>query len=203
VRVGANERVGVRDYSVLPLLGHDDAREILQIHLMNDSGVRRDDLEIVEGFLSPAEEGIPLAVARELELGVQLKRVGLREIVHLHRMVDHEFDRLQRVHTAGVAAEPDDAVAHRREVHDGGNAGEVLQEHARGREGNLLLDVALQIPPGQRFDVPGLHEPAVFVAQQVFEQDFHRIRQTRDSAEPGVLQFWQAVNLVRLAPDGQ
>ena len=39
----------------------------------------------------------------------------------------------------GIAAEPHDAVAHGREIDDGRHAGEVLQQHARGRERDLLL----------------------------------------------------------------
>ena len=38
-----------------------------------------------------------------------------------------------------IAAEPDDAVAHRGEIDDGGHAGEVLQQDARRHERDLLL----------------------------------------------------------------
>ena len=39
----------------------------------------------------------------------------------------------------GIAAEPHDAVAHRREIDDARHAGEVLQQHARGHERDFAL----------------------------------------------------------------
>ena len=66
VRVGADERVGERDAVALV----DDAREVLEVDLVDDARARRDDLEVVERALAPAQERVALAVALELELGV-------------------------------------------------------------------------------------------------------------------------------------
>ena len=52
-------------------------------------------------------------------------------------MVDDQFDRHEWVDLVRVAAEGDDGVAHRGEVDDGGHAGEVLHQDARGGEGDL------------------------------------------------------------------
>ena len=76
MRVGADERVGIRERAVGRVVRHDDAREVLEVHLVDDAGVGRDDAEVAEGVLSPAQERVALLVARELELGVQLERVG-------------------------------------------------------------------------------------------------------------------------------
>ncbi len=138
---------------------------------MDDAGVGRDDAEIAEGILSPAQERVPFLVARELELRVQLKRVRLAEVVHLHRVIDDELDRLQRVDLVRVAAEPDDAVAHRGEIDDAGHAGEILEQDARGHERDLALRGALHVPFRKLLDVGGLDEPAVLLAQQILEQD--------------------------------
>jgi len=102
-----------------------------------------------------------------------LERIRLGEIIHLHGMIDDELDRLQWIHFVWVAAKADDAVAHRGEVHHGGHTGEVLKQHAGWSERDLLLRCALDIPPCARFDVGRLHESAVLVAQQVFQQDLH------------------------------
>ena len=59
------------------------------------------------------------------------QRVGGAERVDLHRVVDDELDGLQRVDLLRVAAEPLHRVAHRGEVDHGGDAREVLQQHAR------------------------------------------------------------------------
>ena len=56
---------------------HDDARQVLEVHLVDDAGVGRHDAEVGERVLPPAEKRVALPVARELELRVQLERVGL------------------------------------------------------------------------------------------------------------------------------
>ena len=110
--------------------------------------------KLSNAVLAPAQERVALLVARELELGVQLDGVALGEVIDLHRVIDDELDRLQRVDRSRIAAEPDDAVAHRREIDDRGHAGEVLQQHARRREGDLLLDACdVDVPAGERLDV--------------------------------------------------
>src|SRR6185437_7974861 len=98
------ERVGIRERLAVRGLAENDAREILEIDLVDDAGVGRDDFEVVERGLAPAEEGVALAVARELELGVQLERVVLGEVIDLDGVVDDELDRLQRVDLLRIAA---------------------------------------------------------------------------------------------------
>ena len=58
------------------------------------------------------------------------------------------------------------------------------EQHARRRERDLLLRRALDVPARQRFDVGGLDEAAVLVAEQVLEQDFQRKRQPGDFGKP-------------------
>ena len=120
VRVGADERVGIRerDRAVLRGRGHDDAREVLEVHLVDDAGVRRHDLEVAERVLAPLEEAIALLVALELELGVLVERGLAAELVDLHRVIDDELDGLERVDLARVAAHALHRVAHRGEVDD-------------------------------------------------------------------------------------
>ena len=66
VRVGADERVG--EGPAVPLLDH--AGEEFEVHLVDDPGPRRHDLEVAEALLAPAQERVALAVALELELDV-------------------------------------------------------------------------------------------------------------------------------------
>ena len=168
---------------------------------MHDAGVGRDDAEVLEGVLAPAQEHVPLAVARELELRVQLERVRLREVVDLHGMIDDELDGLQRVDPLRIAAEPDDAVAHRGEVDDRRHAGEVLKEHARRHERDFLLQVGRRIPGRQRPDRVRLDELAVFATEQVLEQDLLRVREARNGRESGLLERRQAEDRETLAAD--
>ena len=108
--------------------------------------------------------------------------VSLDEMIDLHRVIDDELDRLQRVDPARVAAEPDDAVAHGGEVDHGRHAGEVLEQDARRREGDLPLILAGDVPPGENANILRIDESRVLAAQQVLEQDLQRKRQAR---QPG------------------
>src|SRR5262249_38692100 len=157
--------------------------EVFEIHLVHDAGIRRHHTKVPERVLAPPQKRVPLLVARELELGVQLKGVRLIEVVDLDRMIDHELDRLQRVHLRRVAAQSHDAATHRSKVDHARYAGEILKEDAGRRERNLLHGVALHIPARERLDVDGFHEASVFVPQQIFEEDFQRERQPGDARE--------------------
>ncbi len=75
MRVGADARVGVCLPN--PAVGAvvDDLRQVLDVHLVDDAGSGRHDLEIVEGGLSPAQELVALTVALVLDLDVALERI--------------------------------------------------------------------------------------------------------------------------------
>ena len=122
VRVGADDGVGIR--LAVALLDHPG--EELEVHLVADAGVRRHGLEVREGTLPPAEEGIALPVAAELQRRVPLDRESRCEVVDLDGVVDHELDRDQRVDLLRVAAKVGHRGAHRGQVDDGRHAGEVL-----------------------------------------------------------------------------
>ena len=188
VGVGADERVG----EGLPVARLDHAREVLEVDLVADAGVRRHDAEVVERRLAPAQERVALAVALELELGVALEGEPLGEHVDLDRVVDHELDGHQRVDLGRVAAQLVHRVAHRGQVDDRGHAGEVLHQHARGRVGDLLRRLVGRHPARHR------PRPLVLaVAQQVLEQHLQRVRQPGDVVLR--LERVEAEDLVRLA----
>ena len=73
-----------------------------------------------------------------------------------------------------------DGFAHRRQIDDRRDAGEVLQQDARRRERDLLGRRGLGLPPGEGFDVGGADGPAILGAEEIFEQDLDRERQARD-----------------------
>ena len=91
VRVGADAGVGVGLRR--PLAGHDDAGQVLDVDLVHDAGARRDDLELVERGLAPAQELVALAVALVLELDVALEGVRAAEDVGDDRVVDDQLGR--------------------------------------------------------------------------------------------------------------
>ena len=116
-------------------------------------------------------------------------------------MVDHEVDGNARLDVAGVAAEPRDGVAQRREVGDGRHAGEVLHEHARRHELQLAMTGFLRRTAaiGNGANVVGGDVAAVFPAQQVLDEHAHRIRQLMRIADDGI----EPKHVVRLVTDGK
>ena len=78
--------------------------EIFEIHLMHDSGGRRDDAEVLKRLLSPFQEFIALAIALEFLLHVVEEGGGGAVIVDLHGVVDDQIDRNQRIDFLRIAA---------------------------------------------------------------------------------------------------
>ena len=197
MRVGADQRVRVGTSA--DLVDEDRACEVFEVDLVHDPGVGRHDREVVERALPPAQERVALLVALELSLRVVSERVTRAEGVDLHGVVDDQLDRDRRVDLRRVAAHLSDRVAHRREVDDRRHTGEVLHQHARRGERDLLSRLGPRVPAGQRLDVGGRDAAVALVAQQVLEQDLQRERQPRDVET--CLQGVEAEDLEPAAPD--
>ena len=199
-----DQRIGEGDPGAVLLFAEDHAREIFEIHLMADARIRRHDFEILETLLAPAEEGVALDIALHFEIGVEREGVRRAEFVHLHGMVDHQFGGKKRIDLLRIAAERCDGVAHGREVDDGGHAREILEQDARGHEGDFSFGGARgarRVPARQRGNIVRAHEAIVFVAQQIFEQHFQRKGKARDVADAGALERVQAIDVKRVAAD--
>ena len=168
----------VSGYAVSSLfVRHDDAGQVLDVHLVHDAGARRDDAEAAEGLLAPAQELEALAVAVELKLDILLEGVGAAEDVGDDGVVDDQFRGDERVDLRRVAAEAFHGLAHGGEVDDGGHAGQVLQDHPGRGELDLGVRLLLRVPAGESVDVRFGDVDAVFVAQQVLEQDLQAVRE--------------------------
>ena len=200
MRVGPDERVRI-GLAERVIVDEHHAREVLEVDLVNDPGVRRDHLEVLERSLSPAQERVALAVALELELRIARERAARPEHVDLDRMVDHELGGSERVDLRGVAAHRAHRVAHRGQVDHGRHPGEVLHEHARRRERDLGARLGAGVPSRQRLDVLRANRFPVLVAQQVLEQDLQRERQPRDVVRR--LERVEPEDLIRALPDGE
>ncbi len=198
--VGAEYRVRIGDCFAVALAGHHHPRQVLQVDLVHDAGVRRHHLEVVECLLAPAQEAVAFLVALEFDLAVEIERIGLAEHVHLHRMVDHQFRGDQRIDLLRAPAKLDHRIAHRGQIDHARHAGEVLQHHPRRHECDLGVGLRLGIPLRHRFDVVLADaDAAVLVAQQVFQQDLQRVGQAGDVEALGEL--GQAVVGVAFAVD--
>src|SRR5262245_16550778 len=171
VRVSADHGVRIHLVLAVRVAMEHDAAEVLEVHLVHDAGVRRHHLEVAERGLAPAQERIALAVALELDLVVRGQRARMAVVVDLHRMIDDQLGGIQRIDALGIAAELLHGFAHGGEIDHAGRAGEVLHDDARRREIDFIGRRGLRIPVEHRVDVVLRDVHAVFVAQQVLEQD--------------------------------
>ena len=143
---------------------------------MADAGAGRHDAEIVEGALAPFQEVIALAVALVFVLDVVGQGFRRAELIDDDRVVDDEIDGHERIDLRRIAAELRHAVAHGGEIDDGRHAGEILHQHARRAEADLLVGFAFVVEPsGHGLDIGLGDRAAVLVAQKVFEQHLHRV----------------------------
>ena len=125
---------------------------------MHDAGSGRDDAEVPERLLRPAEEGVALAVALVLALYVdQEGRLG-PVLVHLYRVVDDQVGGNERVDAGGVAAHLGHGIAHGGQVDDARHASEVLEDDAGRHERELVLARVGRVPGGEGPDVVGVYQ---------------------------------------------
>ncbi|MCY1558347.1 hypothetical protein D9M68_952710 [compost metagenome] len=101
-------------------------------------------------------------------------------MVDLHRVVDHQVDRHQRLDLLGVLAHLLGHVAHRGQVGQQRHPGEVLQHHAGHDERDLVDTLGIRLPAGELPDVFLGNFLAVAVAQHGFQHDADRYRQAPD-----------------------
>src|SRR5216110_3009031 len=106
---------------------------------MHDADSRRNELESLESLLSPFKKLVTLAIALELHVQIEFQRARRTEEIDLHRVIDHQIDRYERLDDLGIASEPLHSAAHRREIDNERNSGEVLQNDPRNDEWNFLV----------------------------------------------------------------
>src|SRR5438874_996742 len=106
---------------------------------MHDANPRRDELESFESLLTPLKKLVTLAVALELHVQIEFQRARRTKEIDLHRVIDDQINRHERLDDLRVASEPLHTASHRREIDNQRNSGEVLQNNARNDEWDLLV----------------------------------------------------------------
>ena len=155
---------------------------------MHDAHAGRHGAEVGQRLLAPLQELVALLVAFELELEVLAFGLLARKRVDLHRVVDDEIARHERIDLLRIAAKALHRCAHRREVDDAWHAGEVLQHDAAWQERDL--DLARGVGAKVR-DVAHVllgHDIVVEVAQRLLEQHADREWQRAHAAEAAALE---------------
>ena len=193
VRIGTDQRIGEKQRPVSAFLPAQTVEQVLEIDLMHNADPRRHDTEGLERLHSPFHELIALAVALELERHVLLQGLRRAVVIDLHRVIDHQIDRNQRLDSPRIDAPRHRHLAHGRQVAEQRHPGEILQDNASDDERNLLAARRLRLPVCQFADMPFAHPLAVAVAQQRLKHDTQRDRQARDVADAGTFKCRQRV----------
>src|ERR1700686_319704 len=113
---------------------------------MDDRASGRNTGEVVERRLAPLQERVAILLALEFETSILSESVARPETVDLDRMIDDQLHRLERIDRLRVAAHRRHRVAHRRQVDDDRDAGEILEQHARRAKGDFALAWRLRRP---------------------------------------------------------
>ena len=175
MRVGADHGIRVGHPS---FLAEDHAGEVFDVDLMNNAGIRRHNLEVVECGLAPAQEGVAFLVAVELDLGIEIQSIVAAGFVDHHGVVDHQLNRYQRVDLGRIATQLGHRITHRGQIDHAGHTGEILQNHAGRSERDFRAGFCLGIPVDQGVDVVLGDVDAIFVAHQVLQQHLQGVGQT-------------------------
>lgn len=177
VAVGADAGVRVRDGLAVFILGPDRLGQVLQVDLVDNTGARRDNAEIVKRLGAPFQEFIALTIALVFTLDVLGKAVRTTEIVDHDGVVDDEINGNLRVDAFRISAQLGCGIAHGGQINDCGNAGEVLHDDACRTVGDLMRGFPGRQPCGHGLDICLGDGLAVFKTKQVLEQDLQRSRQ--------------------------
>ena len=98
---------------------------------------------------------------------------GLRGSVHvdLDGVIDDQIHRDERFDDFRILFQPGHGIAHRRQINQKRDSGEILQDDPGHGEGNFLRSRLGGIPAGQIFHIAWAGFEAVTVAQDGFQDD--------------------------------
>ena len=170
---------------------------------MDNADARRHDLERIERLFAPFQEFVALAIAMKLEIEIAGERVTGPGVVHLNAVVDHQVHRHQRLDHFCIAAHAIHRRAHRGEIHQQRHTGEVLQNNPRHDKRDLVIAGVFGIVGGQIGNVLVADLKSIVIAQQAFENDPDRDRQTADARETVVRKRGQRMKFALNAGAGR
>ena len=100
VRVSSDQGIRKGEHLAVDISGRDHAGQVLEIDLVDDAGAGRHDAEVLHRLLRPAQERVSLAVSLVFQLDIAGEGHQGAEVVDLHRVIDDQIDRNQRIDRA-------------------------------------------------------------------------------------------------------
>ncbi len=96
-------------------------------------------------------------------------------MIDLHGVIDDQLRGRERIDGGRSSPQGDDGIAHSGQVNHRRHAREVLQNHPRRCECDLGFWFRFRIPCSQCPDVVAGNVDAVFVAQEILQENFQRV----------------------------
>ncbi len=181
VRIRTDQRI--REINTLTL--KHTFRQIFEIHLMDDTYARRHDAKAVKRLRSPLQKAVPLGVSLKLHLHVLFVSRIAAGIINLHRVINDEIDRHERLDHRRVLAHSLHRRTHRRQIHQQRHTRKILQHNACDDKRYLVRSRVSRSPGGEFANMRFAHLfPAVIITQNGFENNTYRNRQPRDLPQP-------------------
>ena len=122
VRISSDECVGI----INAVLIENALGKVFEIHLVNDSDAGRHDGKRIKGLLTPLEKFIALAVADELDFHVAIESSLRSGEVYLHRVINNQINRHERLDFFRGSSTSHRSVAHRSNIDKKRHSGKIL-----------------------------------------------------------------------------
>ena len=129
--IRAHQCIRIGDFiTVLVSITPNGLGQIFEVYLMANPRSRGNNAEIVKRVLAPFQKGITLHIAFIFAIHVHLKGAGIAKFINHHRMVDNQINWVQRINFFCIAAQSHQSIAHRGQIDNGWNTGEILHQNA-------------------------------------------------------------------------
>lgn len=150
VGVSSYQRIGVNS---VVLVDHGYSSQVLEVDLMDNSGSRRYNREVLKGALAPFEELESFVVSGEFDFFVFQKCIFNSGDISLNRVVDNQINGDLGVDVGRVFAQTSHRVSHSGKVDYGRHSCEVLKDDSGWFERDFYILVLSCFPTENFFYV--------------------------------------------------
>ncbi|MNZ99518.1 hypothetical protein D3C78_1188480 [compost metagenome] len=141
VGVRSNKGIWINDSFTIDSFSGGYGSQILQIHLMHDTGSWRNCTEVIESGLCPAKETVAFLVALKLHVHIVFQSVCRTESINHNRVVNYKVNGNERVDLFRISAGFLYGVTHSCQIYDYRNTGKVLKYDTSRDKRNFFIAI--------------------------------------------------------------
>ena len=135
--------------------------DILKVHLMAYSGIRRDNPEIIEALLSPFQQGVSFPVSLVFFGDILFQRILCAVVIHLNGVINNQIYRNQRIDLHWISAKILNRIPHGSQINHRRNTGKILHQHPGRMKRDFHRLVIPLFPPRDMYKIFFGHRPTV------------------------------------------